>query len=208
MFRSVFLILTLPLFLAGCGGKSVWAPDEKIDAVRYSTPGPSLTLFTMVSNSTGNGAHSALMINASQRVIFDPAGTVNEKNFIPERNDVLFGITPAVEDFYTRAHARKTYHVVIQHVPVSAEVAELALQKAMKAGPVTNAQCAATTSALLSGLPGFESIRGTWFPNKLAEQFQAIPGVTRKELYEYDDEDKSKALQAWDPAKFKAQKSQ
>ena len=63
------------------------------------------------------------MINGSQRVIFDPAGTVR-LNAVPERGDVLFGITPQVEDFYARAHARETYHVVIQEIDVTPETAE------------------------------------------------------------------------------------
>ena len=206
MFRKVLLLLTLPLFLAACAGESYYSPDSVVDPVRYRHDGPkSLTLYTMVNNATGSGAHSALMINASERVIFDPAGTVNAKKFIPERNDVLFGISPAVADFYTRAHARETYHVVIQEVQVSPEVAETALRLALANGAVPSAMCANSTSTLLSKVPGFESIKTTWYPNNLSEQFQRIPGVTRTALREYDDDDKEKALAEWDPARFKAQ---
>ena len=81
----------------------------------------------MVNNDSGAGAHSAWVINASQRVIFDRAGTIKHHFFI-EKDDVLYGVTPSVLQFYTRAHARKTHHVLIQDLDVSPEIAEHALQ--------------------------------------------------------------------------------
>ena len=49
------------------------------------------------------------MVNASQRVIFDPAGTIKHDIFI-EQDDVLYGVTPSVLELYTRAYARQTHH--------------------------------------------------------------------------------------------------
>ena len=205
MLRRLLILLALPLVLGACAGESVWAPDEVVERARYEHDGPpELTLYTMVNNQNGSGAHSSLMINASQRVIFDPAGSVTHET-IPERNDVLFGVTPGVEDFYTRAHARKTYHVVVQRIPVSAQVAELALRKVMANGPVAPAMCSAVTSRILSELPGFESVEPTWYPNRLAENIDRLPGVTRRALYEYDDDDKTVALRAYQPELVAAQ---
>ena len=79
-----------------------------------------------------------MVINASQRVIFYPAGTIKCDIFI-EQDDVLCGATPSVLEFYTRAHARKTHHVVIQDLDVSPEIAERALQLVRANGPVTSA---------------------------------------------------------------------
>ena len=188
------------LALTGCAGGPVPsqnAPDDVIARAAYRHSGPpALTLFTMVNNRSGSGAHTSLMINASQRVIFDPAGSVRHER-LPERNDVLYGITPAVADFYARAHARETFHAIIQTRPVSAEVAERALQLAQANGSVAQSQCAAATSAILRQLPGFETIRPTWFPNNLAAQFGALPGVTTRKLYEDDADDKSLAIAAF-----------
>ena len=78
------------------------------------------------------------MINASQPVIFYPAGTIKCDVFI-EQDDVLCGATPSVLEFYTRAHARKTHHVVIQDSDVSPEIAERELQLVRANGPVTSA---------------------------------------------------------------------
>ena len=75
----------------------------------------------MINNNSEAGAHSSIMINApSQRVIFDPAGSVRAK-YLVESDDVLYGITPRIEDFYERAHARETYRVRIQRIEVPAD---------------------------------------------------------------------------------------
>ena len=34
-----------------------------------------------------------------------------------------------------------------------------------------------------------------------AEEFGKLPGVSERELYEYDDDDNSKVLKEWDPGK-------
>ncbi|SPF77572.1 hypothetical protein [Pseudoprimorskyibacter insulae] len=195
--KRFFVALAALSILGACGAKSVWAPDDVVARAVYRHDGPpALTLYTMVNNRSGSGAHSSLMINASQRVVFDPAGTIRV-NVMPERNDVLFGITPPVADFYERAHARSTYHVVIQRIEVPAAVAEQALQLALQNGPVASAQCTLSTSALLARLPGFESIKTVWFPNKLSEQFGQLPGVSTRVLRENDDDDKTKAVAAF-----------
>jgi len=202
--RSLVLALGAMVFLAGCAAELVWAPDDVVTRAAYRHDGPPrLTVYTMINNNSGGGAHTSLMINGSQRVIFDPAGSFKHDT-IPERNDVLFGITPPVEDVYTRYHARKTYHVQIQRLDVSPELAERAIQLVKANGPVPSAQCSLATSRILGELfPG--RIRTSWYPRKTAEDFGNIPGVTEEKLYEYDGDDNSNVLAAWDPARAKAQ---
>ncbi|MEJ6396847.1 twin-arginine translocation signal domain-containing protein [Yoonia sp. 208BN28-4] len=180
-----------PLALAACsGGVSVRAPQEAIDRVVHRTSGPrSLTLITVKNVSSGNGAHTALLIDASQRVLFDPAGSFGHPS-IPERDDVLFGFTPYLEGVYESYHARETYYVISQKVEVPAATAEQALQLALANGPVARMNCTRETSALIGRLPGFESISTTWFPNNLADDFARLPGVQQRELRE-DDPDLS-----------------
>lgn len=187
------------LVLGGCAGVSVWAPDEVVQQAAYRDPGPTrITMFTMISTRTGRGGHTSLMINGSQRVIWDPAGSFKHET-VPERNDVLFGITPAVADVYMRYHARETWYVKVQELDVSPEVAEAALRAVQAYGPVGAAKCARTTSDILSKLPGFGQIQQTWFPVKLSEQFAQIPGVRERTLREFDSDDNTKVLLNWDP---------
>lgn len=170
---------------------------------RHDGP-PALTLFTMVNNSNGSGAHTSLMVNGSQRVIFDPAGSFRHPR-IATKNDVVYGVTPVMEDTYTRFHARETFHVIVQHVEVSPEVAEDVLRRVLAQGPIPRAQCALSTSELLRDVPGLNgAIRSTWFPNQLAAQFGQLPGATTQRLYEYDDADRFKALESFDPERVKA----
>lgn len=172
------------------------------EAVYVADAPPELRLFTMKSNSTGAGAHTSLMVNGSQRVIFDPAGSFRSDHIIRE-GDVVYGVTDRVLDVYTRFHARETFRVQVQSLPVSAELAERVLQAVLVAGQQPDARCAASVSEILSDIPEL-GIKPTWFPNKLSEQFGLIPGVTEEELYEYDSDDNSGVLAAYDPERVVA----
>lgn len=196
--RVWILALAAIMVLAGCAGKTVWAPDEAVARAAYAHDGPPrLTLYTMINNRTGAGAHTSLMINAAQRVVFDPAGSFRPDG-LPVRNDVVFGITPQVEDVYTRYHARKTYHVKIQRLDVTPDLAERASRLVQGYGAVPPAQCSLATSRILAQLfPG--QIGTSWLPRTTEAGFGRIPGVTEQELYEYDDDDNSKVLRAWEP---------
>jgi len=202
--RKALIALAAVSVLAGCVVKQdPPVSDSDLAASVYRHDGPTrLTLFTMINNRNGNGAHTSLMINGSQRVIFDPAGSFR-KGGIVTRDDVVFGASPYLADLYTRFHARKTFHVVVQEIDVSPEVAEQALNLALARGEVPDAYCANSTSELLSKLPGFESIKKTWYPKDLSEQFDQLPGTTREAFYEYDDGDRFKALEAFDPEKVR-----
>jgi len=180
--------------LTGCATNTRFDAPETLRAARYVHDGPpALTLFTMVNNDSGAGAHTSLMINASERVVFDPAGSVSFAQ-VPEHADVLYGITPELARAYASAHARRTFRVRVQRIEVTAEVAEAALEEAKRAGPVVQTLCTQSTAQLLRKLPGFESIRPTLFPNRLAAQFAELPGVRESVLREQDEDDKQVAI--------------
>ena len=192
------VLMGLPLLAAGCSAPSVWADDEFIERVTYRHTGPtSLTLFTMKNVGTNNGAHTGLMVSASQRVIFDPAGTFAHPS-LAERNDVIYGISPTVLDFYRTYHARSTYFVVEQYVEVSPEVAEKALRMVMDYGPVPKAACTRATTHVLRDSMGTGYFRPTLFPDNLLGQFAALPGVRTFEHREYDSANKEDAVAAFD----------
>lgn len=192
--RRILIALALPLFLANCA-EPVWAPDDVVARARYvSHEPPSITLFTVVRILGGEGAHSGLMINGSQVVMFDPAGTW-QNPAAPERNDVHFGITPRMEKFYIDYHSRETYDVYEQKVIVSPEVAEMALQRVLNNGAVAKAMCGRNISSVLAGLPGFEAIKPTYFPNRIMREFAQIPGVVTI-VHHDDDSDNNSAVLA------------
>jgi len=180
--RRILIVLMLPLVLAACGAEKTWAPDDVVQRAvyRHDAP-PSITVITVVSNRDGSGGHSALLINGSQRVVFDPAGTWHHPQ-VPERNDLHFGMKDAAVQFYKDYHARETWHVVSQEVPVSAEVAEMALRRAMEYGSVPKAYCTQANTNILSELPGFEGVPKTFYPVKLMDFIATLPGVKTSEF--------------------------
>ncbi|MBY6056210.1 hypothetical protein [Leisingera daeponensis] len=188
--RNLLCLGAVMLALAGCAAPQQPNADaETLARVAYRQPGPAtLTLYTMINNRTGRGGHTSLMINASERVIFDPAGSFYA-SAVPERNDVLYGITPAVEKAYRGAHARSTYHVVVQRVEVTPEQAQKAYQLAVTNGRVPGAYCAQATIGILQQVPGFESLERTFYPEKLSAQFGQLPGVKTERYYENDSAD-------------------
>jgi hypothetical protein len=184
--RRLVLCLLLPLALSACGADSVWAPDEEVARARFVTgDAPSITLYTVVNKRSGEGGHSALMIDDSQRVLFDPAGTWYHPR-VPERHDVHYGITEQMRKFYIDYHARETYDVLEQKIYVSPAVAAQAVHEVESYGAVNKALCANSVSYVLRRLPGFESIPHSLFPMKISRAFGALPGATTR-LYRDGD---------------------
>lgn len=186
--RRIFLLFAALVILAACTTSSFDdVTVEEAAAAAYVPSGPpKLTLITVVNNKTGSGGHSALIVSGSQQVIFDPAGSFRLPE-ATERGDVLYGMSPGWIKAYKSAHARSTYHVVSQEIEVSRAQAETALQLVQSNGAVGSAFCANATSSILRQVPGFEDISVTFYPVKLMEQFEKLPGVSTDQYYEDDD---------------------
>ncbi len=193
MIRLALSVLAL-VTLAACAPESVYAPDDAVARAAYVDPGPkTITLYTVINNRSQEGAHSGLLINGSQRVIFDPAGSWFNRH-APERNDVIYGVTPTLEAFYTDYHARETFRVRRQTIVVTPEQAEIAIQRATQEGPVPKARCAWSTSDVLRGVPGLESLPRTLSPNRLSRSFAELPGLIEDVEVRDDDPDERGGL--------------
>jgi hypothetical protein len=179
------LPLMLLLVLSACA-ESIWASDEAVTKYSYSNnEPPSITLVTVINNNNGSGGHSALLINAHERVVFDPAGNF-KSSWAPERNDFVYGMSPAVLKTYYGFHARTAWHVVTQKVIVTPEIAEMAFAATKNYGAVPKSMCSISVTNILSKIPGFESIPHTPFPKQAMNAFAKLPGVTTDKIYEYD----------------------
>jgi len=177
------LALVAVALVAACTKPVVWAPEEAVQAARYRHPGPTeIVLFNVINNENGRGEHAGLMINASERVLFDGAGTWTHPAS-PERHDVHHGFTDAQLFRYTYYHARRTHHVLRQRLEVSPQVAETILQLARAYGPVPDGRCALSIAQILRQVPGFESLPTTYYPNALSAAFARLPGVTEERIY-------------------------
>ena len=162
--KRLFLALAAISVMAACTRNPEVLPPEQLAPLAYrSSAAPSLKLYTVVNRRTNSGAHTALAVNGSETVLFDPAGGFEAQNVV-RSGDVIYGFTPALDSAFTSAHARTEFLVTTQTIPVSAKVAEMALQMVKANGPVAPAHCAASTSSILKSLPGFESIEQTYYP--------------------------------------------
>lgn len=187
MTRRILVLLAVAA-LSACGADNEYASDAEVAQARFVADAPpSITLFTVLSTRNGSGAHSGLLINGSERIMFDPAGTWQHPR-LPERHDVHFGITDKMIAYYIDYHARVTYDVREQTVLVTPEQAAIAMARAKAYGAVPKTQCARSLSTILAGVPGFESIGGTLSPKKLSKDFAAIPGASSKIITDDDDD--------------------
>jgi hypothetical protein len=179
----------LALTLVGCApGEAVWAPDAEVARAIYRHDGPAeIVLFTMINNRSDEGAHSGLMVNGSQRLIFDPAGSFHHPQ-LPERNDVFFGINDRALAFYIDYHARETFRVKMNRLAVTPEQAEMVLRLVQEAGPVGPARCNIAITQVLRQVPGFEDVPNSLFPKNTMRYFEDRPGV-RTTLHTDDSPD-------------------
>lgn len=205
MLRRAVLALGLLLGLAACAAEPVWAPDDAVARARFEPVGPpTVTLYTMVSNRSGAGGHSALMIDGDQRLLFDPAGTWHHPA-APERNDVIFGMSPQLLGFYIDYHARETYHVVAQQVEVSPEVAAQLSRAVQEHGAVPKAQCSLSVSSILRQVPGWDHIGQSYFPVRTMNAFGEIPGVRSEQIFDDDSDNNTEMLARQARAEVRAQ---
>ena len=183
--RTVLLALAAVLALAGCEFYTPASP-EVITRARYvSTEPPSITLMSMVKTSTGRSAHVGLLINGSEQVLFDPAGTFTHPD-LPRAGDIHYGMTPRFVDYYERYHARFDYFVEAQTVPVSRAEADQILANARAQGKSMKMTCALTMAKVLQPVPRFAGAPSSIDPEALRAYFAQLPGVEDHFVYESD----------------------
>ncbi|MBI1170495.1 hypothetical protein GC209_03755 [bacterium] len=178
MLRSL-LALAAAACLAGCSGDHKWASDADVARATYvAGPPASVTLITSINGRSGSGAHSALIINGSQRVLFDPAGSWElTGGQAPERNDLHYGMNPGALQSYLDFQAQGIFYVISQTLPVPLDVADREIAAAAAFGSTPEAFCTHSTSTILRQVPGLESLPVTFFPKALAKSFGKMPGV-------------------------------
>lgn len=182
-------------FLIGAGGLAL-ASCTKPDYPRasqaqvnqnffYAGPPFSISLENMVNERNDVSEHTGVLINGSQRVLYDPAGDYYYRGR-PRKDDIHYGMTDAWVKTYESFHARLGYYVLKQTKLVSREVADLAIQKAQEEGETYHMLCAMSASTVLQQLPGFQSIHKTISPDALMKEFGKLPDVQTEIIREND----------------------
>ena len=179
-FSRLLTGLFLALALSACTADKKWADDEAVARARYVDPNPpSITLFTSINTRNKTGAHAGLLINADERVLYDPAGEF--ANSVapapPERADMLYGFTPGMLASYVNFQGSAPFEVTMQTIYVTPEVAALVKQRAIAHGAANKAACTIAIASILSEVPGFEGLPTTYFPKAMSRAFAELPGV-------------------------------
>jgi hypothetical protein len=183
--RSLLAALAAVLALSGCEFYTPATPEE-ISRARYVSPEPpSITLMSMVNAKNGRSAHVGLLINGSEQVLFDPAGTFKHPD-LPRKGDVHYGMTPRYVDYYERYHARFDYFVEAQKVPISRAAADQLIANAQAKGQSMKMTCALDVADVLEPVPPFQNVPHSFFPDALRQNFETMPGVQDSYVYEAD----------------------
>ena len=184
-FTAIFL-LGMGLFVAGCAGNSGTAPTAEISAAQFNNPDPAfVSLITMVNSNSEIGAHSALLLNGSQQIIYDPAGSFRHSE-LPRRDDVVYGITPRFADYYNSYHARFGYYVKVQTLDISREQADAMIAAAQARGHVGKLFCATAVADVMNDFPQFANIPVTFFPGAIMKRVARIDAVDTVVISEDD----------------------
>ncbi len=183
MLSRLFCLVAL-VFLTACGADHKWASDAEVAQARYVMgPPATLTLITSINGDTKAGAHSALLINGSERVLYDPAGSWElADGQAPERYDMHFGMFPGAVDNFVAFQSAGVFYVTEQTLEVPLAVADQAIAAAKAQGATPKALCANSTSTILGKLPGMEHLGRTFFPTALQREFAKLPGVVETRI--------------------------
>ena len=185
------------LYLVGCSTLPDLDPVTTIKTPGYRHPGgATVTLVSVVSKRSASAGHSALIVNGTQRIIFDPAGSLFHKS-LKFQGDVIYDANPSVVDGYIDYHTRNTHDTVVQTVDVADAVAEDLLKRLLSRGYVWKSFCAQSSSTLLRATPGFENIWPTFSPQKLMNNFGKLEDVRLARFSQPGDVDKIAKFYAW-----------
>ena len=183
MFTRLCCCVSL-VVLAGCAAQPQSAPQTPVAYTPYVAAGPAtITLITSVNGRSDAGAHSALVINGSERVLYDPAGSWELLDGVaPEQGDMHFGMFPAALDNYIAFQSNGVFYATEQTVVVSKAIADQAIAEAKAQGSTPKALCSHSVSTVLAKLPGFESLSVAYFPKAIAREFAKLPGVVETRI--------------------------
>lgn len=172
--------------LLGCVRDYPTASAEEVHAARYAHDGePALMLISTIGESSGMSEHVGLLINAQERVLFDPAGAYTIAQ-MPHRDDVHYGVKDRYLEHYISFHARLGFYVKTYYLPVSSQTAQIVYERATHYGQVRMTQCGFAVSDILADIEELKGISRTFFPSTLEREFAALPNVVSSEYHEND----------------------
>jgi len=186
LLRIVLAMLALAS-LSACVSPLDAPPADQIARNAYVSSKPtSVTLVTMINGENGKGEHSALLINGSERVLYDPAGSFSLPKYVHENRDIHYGVTDEVMNIYNYYHARRSHYVEMLTLNVPRDMADQLISRADAQGPQPKMFCGQAVSKVLKPVGPFGDVPITFWPGPIHEAFRKVPGVT-SEIVREDD---------------------
>lgn len=180
------IVLSMLVILTACADFENDDPTIVSSRAYISEEAPYVALLTMVNDSGDHGEHSGILINASQTVLYDPAGSFRYEEQLARSRDIHYGMSPRMVDYYQRYHARFGYYVVTQKIYITAEEAEALFRKANEIGTTGQLRCGHSASSVLNSLPRFANIPTTYWPGKIRDAMAEVPGIETSYTREND----------------------
>lgn len=175
---SAVLALCLAISLSGCAGTLYSSPPDVAKRDRHSPEAaPEIALVTVMHKPTRFMWHSALLITADERILYESGGYwIDPEN--RRLGDVHYNMNDArLRDYVARRGNPKVWEITLHRVAVPKEVAQEAKHRAETNQLVLGGFCAVGVAELLKGLPGFDHIGPVLLPHDLVPRFAEIPGV-------------------------------
>lgn len=175
---SATLGLVLAASLQGCAGALYSNPPDVAKRDSYTAQtAPEIGLVTITHKPTQFMWHSALLINADERILYESGGYWIDSED-RRLGDVHYNLTDArLNDYVARRGNPKVWKVTLHRVDVSPEVAQEAKRRAEENQLVLAGFCAVGVAEVLKDLPGFDHIGHVLLPHDLTPRFDEIPGV-------------------------------
>lgn len=180
------IAICMMVILSACADFENDDPAVVSSRTYVSEEAPFVALLTMVNDSGDHGEHSGILINASQTVLYDPAGSFRYEEELARSRDIHYGMSPTMVDYYQRYHARFGYHVVTQKIYISAEEAEALFRMANQIGTTGQLRCGLSASSVLNSIPRFSNIPTTYWPGKIMNAMADVPGIVTTYTRESD----------------------
>ena len=180
--KNTVAILALAI-LTACGGVVHGNAPEVAARAHYVHNGPpEIALITIIHKPTDFMWHSALLINADERVLFESGGFWNDPDD-HRLNDIVFNMTDERLAKYADHRGNlAVWDIVMHRVPVSAQVAMAAKQRAMGHESVVAGFCAQGVASVLQVVPGLEGLGNVILPHDLVPLMEKMPGVRIERL--------------------------
>ncbi len=189
--RGALASAVVACLLTGCAGVDLTTDAEFIKELRAETSylpvnAPPSTTLVLAEHKGGSGAvHAALIVTGSERLIYDPSGSFTHPD-TRRYGDVVYGASDDIVELFALHNADKNHDAVMRTIALQPEEAETMLDAARTHGGAMPGFCAKSVASVLRSVPRFASMRDTFWPSNVQQDFESIAPVAIRSVTDTD----------------------